>query len=329
MLIFGIGNICNFVAFNFAAQSLLAPLNALSLVVNVFVAPMLNGEIWSWKDIVGIILIITGSTMVVAFAGFPPKDYTICVLLKLFQRPGTIIFLSVTATLIVSILTFILIVEKNLDLKKASAVVVEEAFEGELVSVKANPHHAQFSKTLSIPEITVAKELTAAGQEKIVTVVSPMAIIPLEDENSISDNENDDEEAPTPKPDPDAIEIVGSDTIPLDTFLRRSSQESIHSIELRFKVDEKDQEIKSNDTYSSDGEVEKTNMPRETVVVLPKVASSTKGSKWYAPIKTVLAKLGILKWIRVPQLEKKIPVDSPLVVYGLPLCYASFGVFYN
>ena len=123
MFIFFLGNICNFIAFNFAAQSLLAPLNSISLVVNVFVAPMINGEIWGWNDVVGIVLIISGSTMVVVFAGFPPKDYTACVLVKLFKRTETIIFLCVTVGIVFLLFWYIVIVEKNLDLESEEIVL--------------------------------------------------------------------------------------------------------------------------------------------------------------------------------------------------------------
>ena len=63
----------NVVALQFAPQSLVAPLGSISLVVNVIVAPWLNKERWGWKDIVGVILIVGGSSMVVAFSGYAAK----------------------------------------------------------------------------------------------------------------------------------------------------------------------------------------------------------------------------------------------------------------
>jgi drug/metabolite transporter (DMT)-like permease len=142
ILVFTIGNLCNFAAFNFAAQSLLAPLGSVSLIVNVILAPLLNGEIWTWKDILGIIFIISGSTIVVIFAGFPPKDYNLCVLLKLFQQTSTIIFLTVTCLLIAMLFITIVIVERNLDLKENSTVIIEQTLnDGRLIAVTPNPHN--------------------------------------------------------------------------------------------------------------------------------------------------------------------------------------------
>ncbi|TPX32602.1 hypothetical protein SmJEL517_g04323 [Synchytrium microbalum] len=109
------GNIINFVALQFAPQSLVAPLGSISLVVNVIVAPWINKERWGWKDIVGVIMIVGGSSMVVAFSGVASKDYKLCVLLVLFSATNTIVFLTVTGGLILTLYFMICIVEKNVD----------------------------------------------------------------------------------------------------------------------------------------------------------------------------------------------------------------------
>ncbi|XJO74685.1 hypothetical protein BDV3_005470 [Batrachochytrium dendrobatidis] len=139
MLVFIIGNFLNFIALQFAAQSLVAPLGSISLVVNVIIAPLLNNEKWTYKDVVGVILIVGGSSMVVAFAGVSGKDYNLCVLMALFRRVPTIAFLVVTSTLIAVVFCTIVIVEKNLDIvDEPTAATIKETLAGRLIKVETN-----------------------------------------------------------------------------------------------------------------------------------------------------------------------------------------------
>ncbi|KAJ3063515.1 hypothetical protein HDU98_000693 [Podochytrium sp. JEL0797] len=115
MVIFISSNLLNFVALQFAPQSLVAPLGSISLVVNVFAAPIINGEKFTWKDIVGGVFIVGGSSMTVIFSGVNSVDYNLCILLKLFQKPDTIVFLTFTTFFLVALFCFIVTVEKNID----------------------------------------------------------------------------------------------------------------------------------------------------------------------------------------------------------------------
>ncbi len=62
------GSIADFAALSFAAQSLIAPLGALTIVSNVVFAPYLLGEKISQKELLGTATIIFGSVIAVAFA---------------------------------------------------------------------------------------------------------------------------------------------------------------------------------------------------------------------------------------------------------------------
>ncbi|KAI8854796.1 hypothetical protein BC829DRAFT_486104 [Chytridium lagenaria] len=101
-LVFILSNFVNFVALQFAPQSLVATLGSISLVVNVILAPIINQEKFTWRDVVGVVLIVAGSSMTVVFSGVNSKDYKLCVLLALFRRIPTIVFLTVTLSLVVS-----------------------------------------------------------------------------------------------------------------------------------------------------------------------------------------------------------------------------------
>ena len=104
----------------------------------------MNGEKWTWKDIFGVILIVGGSSIVVIFSGSNHPNYNVCVLLKLFRKTGTVIFLTFTCVSIFAIFCFIVVVEKNLAFKDASVDAIAETIEtGELVSVRPNPQNAK------------------------------------------------------------------------------------------------------------------------------------------------------------------------------------------
>ncbi|KAI8811725.1 hypothetical protein BJ742DRAFT_674422 [Cladochytrium replicatum] len=127
MLLFTIGNLLSFIALQYAAQSLIAPLGSISLVVNVVIAPLINKERWTWKDIVGIVFIVGGSAMVVLFAGVSGKDYKLCFLLHLFTRVPTILFLSITAFGVAAIFSSIVTIEKNMDIHDHKADQEDDA----------------------------------------------------------------------------------------------------------------------------------------------------------------------------------------------------------
>ncbi|KAJ3274727.1 NIPA-like protein 3 [Terramyces sp. JEL0728] len=232
MVVFIFGNICNFLALNFAAQSLLAPISSISLVVNVIVAPLINHEIWTYNDLVGIFLIVSGSVVVVVFAGSPGKDYDVCVLLKLFQQTPTIVYLSVVASLITTVFIGICIVEKNLDLKDSSDEVLKKAIQGDLVAVETKP--AKPSR--HTPEIVVSDEEMEGGEaiKRIVTISTPVrADQDSSDEDYLSRDETSsiDNES--------GIEmIVDGNNEKIDTILKSKpgDRTSVHSVSLTFKI---------------------------------------------------------------------------------------------
>ncbi|KAH6579791.1 hypothetical protein BASA61_010026 [Batrachochytrium salamandrivorans] len=165
MLVFIIGNLLNFVALQFAAQSLVAPLGSISLVVNVIIAPLLNNEKWTYKDVIGVVLIVGGSSMVVAFSGVSGKDYNLCVLLALFRRVPTIVFLVVTGVLIAAIFRDtagrLVMVETNIedsnnqssDSQEAQLPVIADNINGLVVSIRqSTTSHGETRRTLTLAE---------------------------------------------------------------------------------------------------------------------------------------------------------------------------------
>ena len=64
-----LGSILDFVAFGMAPQTLLAPLAALTLVWNMFIAPIFHKEKITRQNIIATIIIFVGVTITVIYAG--------------------------------------------------------------------------------------------------------------------------------------------------------------------------------------------------------------------------------------------------------------------
>lgn len=307
MLVFILGNLCNFAALNFAAQSLLAPLNSISLVVNVFLAPLINGEMWSWKDIVGIALIISGGLTVVIFSGFTSKDYNLCVLLKLFRQTATIIYLTITVVLIAIIYLTIVIVEKNLDLKDATAIVMNDkeiAKDGTLMDVASDIH------STNVPEILVTDDILTNGKHmKTITVISPTHLISPSESNSDSDSDDD-----------DRILVQDSQGGVAEILHKKSSKDSVRSVTLTYKVSE-DAKLPSKGSQAES--ISSSEYPTLERIAIPEITSESKLPKFIidSKIYKIIKRIDI-----IPRLKTKIPLTHPLVLYILPLSYASLGV---
>jgi hypothetical protein len=274
---------------------------------------MLNGEVWTWKDVVGVLLIIGGSSIVVIFAGFPPKDYNLCVLLKLFRQPSTIIFLTVTCSFIGTIFFTILFVERNLDLKEASAVVIEQTLaEGKLVDVQPNPHNGA-----PAIDITVTEEKTESKVKRIVT-------IPSRPNLRAESTENNDEE------DQDDIQLVDADGLPVERMFHKRAPDggSIHSLALTFELD-LDKASQQKEYNPSADDVTSIEEAKETVVVLPrKDPLLQKRNRILAYLKQFKIVRTLFETKYIPRLKKPIPLDSFVVRFILPISYASLGVFH-
>ncbi|KAF9431855.1 hypothetical protein BGZ76_011615 [Entomortierella beljakovae] len=115
LAVFIIGNLGGFIALRFAPQSLTAPLGSISLISNVIIAPLINHEVLGRYDIAGIFFIVAGSVIVVVFSGIVAQDYKLCVLINLFRKPATIIYLAFIGICIVFTFFFIQFVEKNVE----------------------------------------------------------------------------------------------------------------------------------------------------------------------------------------------------------------------
>lgn len=134
-----IGNLANFVALSFAAQSLIAPLGAVSLLSNAVAAPLINKEPIGKFDLIAIIFIIAGSVVVVVFSSRESPEYSLCALLSFYSRTGTIVYLVVMCALLFVLWLFIRIMESNQRRIRAAALSVIKSNPTSPVDVEAAP----------------------------------------------------------------------------------------------------------------------------------------------------------------------------------------------
>ena len=81
-----LGSIADFAALAFAAQSLVAILGSLTLVVNILLAPLMLNEKVSQTDVRAVVMIVIGCMIAVAFGQHESKIHTLENLLYMFGR---------------------------------------------------------------------------------------------------------------------------------------------------------------------------------------------------------------------------------------------------
>jgi hypothetical protein len=87
-----LGSIFDFAALGFAPQSVVAPLGSLTLVANVFFAPLLLNETSTRKDMLATFVIISGSVLSVIFSSHEDPTYQIETLFGLFLKVRFLVY---------------------------------------------------------------------------------------------------------------------------------------------------------------------------------------------------------------------------------------------
>ncbi|ETV95550.1 hypothetical protein, variant [Aphanomyces invadans] len=100
--LFGIavGSIADFAALTYAAQSIIAPVGAFTLVANIFFAHYWLRERLSHNDLFGTILICIGAVMVTVFGSHSSTSYSLDELLRLYYRWDMLVYFSAICALL-------------------------------------------------------------------------------------------------------------------------------------------------------------------------------------------------------------------------------------
>lgn len=111
--VYGLGKILGYCSYVFGNQSLIAALSATGLVSNSIFAPMINEEIFTWKDLFAIFFVFAGSTLIVMNTSITHKVYSLCELMKMYRRTETLVWFGFIFFVIVFLFVFVKYVELN------------------------------------------------------------------------------------------------------------------------------------------------------------------------------------------------------------------------
>lgn len=101
MTLFSVSNWANFASFAFAAQSLLTALGSVQFLSNVIFSWVVNHEPPTRWVICGTVVIVTGAVLLVIFGDHESPVYTADQLRQLYSGTGYIIYLSISAAVVV------------------------------------------------------------------------------------------------------------------------------------------------------------------------------------------------------------------------------------
>lgn len=111
-----LASVFDFVALAFGPQSVIAPLGALTIVLNLFVSPWLHGEVITKKIVIATLVIIAGAALAVATASHVNVVCGLNGVFAYFMSPMFAGFVLVVLAMIVSVVLFA---------RKAEAILLE------------------------------------------------------------------------------------------------------------------------------------------------------------------------------------------------------------
>ncbi|ETV95553.1 hypothetical protein H310_10995 [Aphanomyces invadans] len=91
----GLGSVADFAALSFAAQSIIMPIGAFTLVCNIFFAHYWLKEKLTRNDLIGTILICIGAVVVTIYGSHENIEYTLETLINLYYRWDMLVYLLV------------------------------------------------------------------------------------------------------------------------------------------------------------------------------------------------------------------------------------------
>src|SRR5581483_1611977 len=87
-----LGAVLDLVSFAFAPVSLLAPLGAMTLLLNILVAPCIVRETPSKRDVLVTFIIFGGAVLTIVFGGKDEPSYTLQTLIDLYTQKTVVAF---------------------------------------------------------------------------------------------------------------------------------------------------------------------------------------------------------------------------------------------
>ena len=101
-----LGEVGNFAAYGFTEASVIAPLGAVSVLANAFIASMALGESFRLRDLFGCLLCAAGGVIIVASTSANPVDTDVDVFLENAQEPLFVVYMVLLTATVLCMLTF-------------------------------------------------------------------------------------------------------------------------------------------------------------------------------------------------------------------------------
>jgi len=101
-----LGELGNFAAYGFAEASVIAPLGAVAVIANAFIAAHVLGEGFRMRDLLGCLFCIAGGSVIVASAPAHPEDAGIDVFMENIQEPSFVAYIVGLALIVIVMLGF-------------------------------------------------------------------------------------------------------------------------------------------------------------------------------------------------------------------------------
>eukprot|EP00033_Pygsuia_biforma_P000591 GCRY01000698.1.p1 GENE.GCRY01000698.1~~GCRY01000698.1.p1 ORF type:complete len:357 (-),score=59.71 GCRY01000698.1:251-1321(-) len=102
-VVFCLGNCLNFIAFGFAAQSLLSALGSVQFISNVFFATYFLKEEVQATTLSGTTMILCGNSLLVLYGSHDSRTYTVEELMLLYRRGPFVLYILLLAILVVAL----------------------------------------------------------------------------------------------------------------------------------------------------------------------------------------------------------------------------------
>ena len=113
--VYALGKCTSYAAYLFGSQSMIAGLSATGLISNSIFAPLINDEIFTWKDAAAIFLVLLGSWTIISNSGSSHIVYSICELKKMYKGTGVLIWFAFIIFAITALFFVVKFVEVNGD----------------------------------------------------------------------------------------------------------------------------------------------------------------------------------------------------------------------
>ncbi|KAK6089565.1 hypothetical protein P3W45_001447 [Vairimorpha bombi] len=190
MVIYLLGKLSGYVSYIFGNQSLLAALSASGLVSNSILAPLINDEIFTYKDLLAIVFVFSGTTFILVNTKVSHKSYSLCEMLKLYRKPSIIAYFLTILILIIVLYCFIRYVETNSSFNEDNSRIFRSDtvwFEDDcfvmkycmvLLYIFLSSFIASFT-TLSIKSLAEIIDKTFSGENQFIYLVTYVFIVGL------------------------------------------------------------------------------------------------------------------------------------------------------